>query len=232
MRNSSSASAGDTRAPAPPRGRRESPRARALIARGPARRALHSATCRLTALRSATGTGDCDRSRSADDSRSSRLGHAQSYAFVSATGETRKCGPPPDLYIAPWTPIPSYCPTPCPANPDHPRRCSGRHGQGSAANPNAMVLRHHGSGRTPFRARRAMARTSRPSRATWSSTRTTARTRGRELAQNPRAAAVIHWDHLHRQIRVEGIVAQSPAADSDAYFASASLAEPCGRLGQ
>lgn len=44
--------------------------------------------------------------------------------------------------------------------------------------------------------------------------------KGRELAGNPRAAAVIHWDHLHRQIRLEGHTATAPAADSDAYFAS------------
>jgi pyridoxamine 5'-phosphate oxidase len=44
--------------------------------------------------------------------------------------------------------------------------------------------------------------------------------KGRELAQNPRAAAVIHWDALRRQVRVEGPVLEAPAADSDAYFAS------------
>ncbi|MBV9914350.1 MAG: hypothetical protein JOZ93_17360, partial [Sinobacteraceae bacterium] len=36
----------------------------------------------------------------------------------------------------------------------------------------------------------------------------------------PHAAAVFHWDHLHRQVRVEGAIVQAPAADSDAYFAS------------
>src|SRR5688572_33099149 len=35
--------------------------------------------------------------------------------------------------------------------------------------------------------------------------------KGRELAENPRAAAVIHWDHLGRQIRIEGVVAKVPA---------------------
>lgn len=44
--------------------------------------------------------------------------------------------------------------------------------------------------------------------------------KGRELTANPRAAAVIHWDHLHRQIRIEGQVAQAPSEQSDAYFAS------------
>ena len=44
--------------------------------------------------------------------------------------------------------------------------------------------------------------------------------KGRQLAANPRAAAVIHWDALHRQVRVEGPVVKAPAAASDAYFAS------------
>ncbi len=44
--------------------------------------------------------------------------------------------------------------------------------------------------------------------------------KGRQLERNPRAAAVIHWDALHRQVRIEGPVVQAPAADSDAYFAS------------
>lgn len=44
--------------------------------------------------------------------------------------------------------------------------------------------------------------------------------KGRELAANPRAALVFHWDHLNRQARLEGQVEQSSAADSDAYFSS------------
>jgi len=44
--------------------------------------------------------------------------------------------------------------------------------------------------------------------------------KGRQLTQNPRAAAVIHWDALHRQVRVEGPVVKAPEADSDEYFAS------------
>jgi pyridoxamine 5'-phosphate oxidase len=44
--------------------------------------------------------------------------------------------------------------------------------------------------------------------------------KGRELAANARAAAVLHWDHLHRQVRIEGVVGKVSAADSDAYFAS------------
>ena len=44
--------------------------------------------------------------------------------------------------------------------------------------------------------------------------------KGQQLTRNPRAAAVIYWDHLHRQVRIEGPVVQGPDADSDAYFAS------------
>ena len=44
--------------------------------------------------------------------------------------------------------------------------------------------------------------------------------KGRQLAGNPRAAAVIHWDALHRQVRVEGPVVKAPQTDSDDYFAS------------
>jgi len=43
--------------------------------------------------------------------------------------------------------------------------------------------------------------------------------KGRELEANPRAAAVLHWPDLGRQLRVEGDVDRLTAAESDAYFA-------------
>src|ERR1700745_752159 len=46
--------------------------------------------------------------------------------------------------------------------------------------------------------------------------------KGRQLTDNPRAAAGLHWDALGRQVRLEGAVVQSPAAESDAYFGSRS----------
>ncbi|MEO8308977.1 MAG: pyridoxamine 5'-phosphate oxidase [Pseudomonadota bacterium] len=46
--------------------------------------------------------------------------------------------------------------------------------------------------------------------------------KGRELLANPNAALVMHWDHLHRQVRVEGIVQKVSAAESDRYFATRS----------
>jgi pyridoxamine 5'-phosphate oxidase len=42
--------------------------------------------------------------------------------------------------------------------------------------------------------------------------------KGRELAENPRAAVVFHWDQRHRQVRIEGPVELLSDAQSDAYF--------------
>ena len=47
--------------------------------------------------------------------------------------------------------------------------------------------------------------------------------KGRELAARPRAAAVFHWDALHRQVRIEGPIVRSPDSESDQYFASRAL---------
>ena len=44
--------------------------------------------------------------------------------------------------------------------------------------------------------------------------------KGLQLRDNPRAAVVMHWDDLHRQVRVEGLIVHTPDAESDAYFAS------------
>ena len=44
--------------------------------------------------------------------------------------------------------------------------------------------------------------------------------KGVELAASPRAALVIYWRELDRQVRVRGAVERLPAEDSDAYFAS------------
>ncbi|MFO6452732.1 MULTISPECIES: pyridoxamine 5'-phosphate oxidase [unclassified Aeromicrobium] len=44
--------------------------------------------------------------------------------------------------------------------------------------------------------------------------------KGRELAENPRAAAVLLWHPLHRQLRIEGAVTRIQAHESDAYFAA------------
>jgi pyridoxamine 5'-phosphate oxidase len=52
--------------------------------------------------------------------------------------------------------------------------------------------------------------------------------KGRELAADPRAAAVFHWDALGRQVRLAGLVAQLPDGESDAYFATRPRAAQLG----
>lgn len=42
--------------------------------------------------------------------------------------------------------------------------------------------------------------------------------KGRELAENPRAALLFHWHPLGRQVRVEGAVARVSPEESDAIF--------------
>ena len=44
--------------------------------------------------------------------------------------------------------------------------------------------------------------------------------KGRELASNPLAAAVLYWEELHRQVRIEGSVEALGPGESDAYFRS------------
>jgi len=44
--------------------------------------------------------------------------------------------------------------------------------------------------------------------------------KGRDLAGNPRAALLFHWDPLGRQVRVEGPVERLDAQASDVYFAT------------
>ncbi len=41
-----------------------------------------------------------------------------------------------------------------------------------------------------------------------------------ELAARGRAAAVLYWEDLGRQVRFEGAIVRSPAEESDAYFAT------------
>jgi pyridoxamine 5'-phosphate oxidase len=48
--------------------------------------------------------------------------------------------------------------------------------------------------------------------------------KGTELAANPRAALLFWWQPLGRQVRVEGVVARVPSAESEAYFRTRPLA--------
>jgi pyridoxamine 5'-phosphate oxidase len=51
-----------------------------------------------------------------------------------------------------------------------------------------------------------------------------------ELDANPRAALVLFWSELHRQIRVEGMVEKVTAAESDAYFQGRAHGSQLGAL--
>jgi pyridoxamine 5'-phosphate oxidase len=44
--------------------------------------------------------------------------------------------------------------------------------------------------------------------------------KGRELRANPRAALVVHWDRLGKQVRIEGRVREVSEAEADAYWTS------------
>jgi pyridoxamine 5'-phosphate oxidase len=46
--------------------------------------------------------------------------------------------------------------------------------------------------------------------------------KGGELASNPKAALVLHWKSIRRQVRVRGAVSRVSDADADKYFASRS----------
>ena len=86
-------------------------------------------------------------------------------------------------------------------------------------NPNAMVLATCGAdGRPSARVVLCKGITAEPGYIAFYTNY--ASRKGRELAATGRAAAVFHWDALHRQVRIEGPVVRAPAADSNAYFAS------------
>jgi pyridoxamine 5'-phosphate oxidase len=52
--------------------------------------------------------------------------------------------------------------------------------------------------------------------------------KGRQLAVQPHAAVVFHWDTLQRQVRMTGRVLKSPADESDVYFAARPLGNRVG----
>ena len=52
--------------------------------------------------------------------------------------------------------------------------------------------------------------------------------KGRELAQQAQAALLFHWVELERQVRIEGRVEKTSAAESDEYFTSRPLASRIG----
>jgi pyridoxamine 5'-phosphate oxidase len=52
--------------------------------------------------------------------------------------------------------------------------------------------------------------------------------KGREIAENPKAALCFHWKALRRQVRVEGAVMELPSTEVDTYFHSRSRASQIG----
>ena len=53
----------------------------------------------------------------------------------------------------------------------------------------------------------------------------------REFRANPDVAVTFHWDALGRQVRIEGTAVFSPAAESDAYFATRDRGSQLGAWG-
>lgn len=86
-------------------------------------------------------------------------------------------------------------------------------------NPNAMVLATASRSAAPS-ARVVLCKDIRPQPGTLAFFTNYRSRKAEELEANPRAAAVMHWDTLRRQVRLEGNVTRASAADSDAYFAS------------
>ena len=54
--------------------------------------------------------------------------------------------------------------------------------------------------------------------------------KGRELAENPRAALVVYWGKLGRQVRVNGDVVKQSVEESTAYFHGRPLASQISAL--
>src|SRR5690606_37400474 len=52
--------------------------------------------------------------------------------------------------------------------------------------------------------------------------------KGRELEQNPQASLLFFWPSLERQVRLEGTVEKTSAAESDEYFHSRPLGSRIG----
>jgi pyridoxamine 5'-phosphate oxidase len=44
--------------------------------------------------------------------------------------------------------------------------------------------------------------------------------KAKDIEADGRVAGTFHWDHMNRQIRIEGIAVRSPTEESDTYFAS------------
>ncbi len=90
---------------------------------------------------------------------------------------------------------------------------------------NAMIARHRRPRGPAFRPRRAAEGLRR--RGFVFFTNYTSR-KGRELADNPRAALLFFWSELERQVRIEGTVEHLAPGESDEYYRSRPLASRIG----
>jgi pyridoxamine 5'-phosphate oxidase len=90
--------------------------------------------------------------------------------------------------------------------------------RGTQPNPNAMVLATTNAAGQPS-ARVVLCKQIEPDPGYLSFYTNYHSRKGYELESNPRAAIVMHWDALRRQLRVEGRAVQVSALESDAYFA-------------
>jgi pyridoxamine 5'-phosphate oxidase len=86
-------------------------------------------------------------------------------------------------------------------------------------NPNAMVLATADQHGQPS-ARVVLCKEIRPQPGYLSFFTNYESRKGTDLAANPHAAVVMHWDAMRRQVRIEGRVVPASAEESDAYFAS------------
>ena len=103
--------------------------------------------------------------------------------------------------------------------------------RGHQPNANAMVLATATPDGQPERARGAVQGHRAAARATSCSTPTTCRARGASSTDNPRAAAVMHWDALHRQVRIEGPVCARAGGRQRCLLRLALLAEAASAPG-
>lgn len=88
--------------------------------------------------------------------------------------------------------------------------------EAGAREPNAMTLATASADGVPS-ARVVLLRGVDEHGFTWYTNRESLK--GRDLAANPRAALVFHWELLQRQVRVSGTVSVIPGDESAAYFA-------------
>jgi pyridoxamine 5'-phosphate oxidase len=89
-------------------------------------------------------------------------------------------------------------------------------GSGAILEPNAMTLATIGADGSPS-ARMVLLKEVEESGAFVFYTNRDSR-KGRELAADPRAALVFWWEPLERQVRIEGAVEETSAAETRAYF--------------